>query len=302
MSFMATFSKMLMILFAITMGYLANRLKILDDGSNRKLTKLVLNITIPGLILSAVMTGEAQPEVGTVLSVWKMAAVYYAVELLAVLVVPALLGGTDRQKGVWRFSLLFTNAIFIGYSVLGALYGERAVFYAVLLTLPVNALSFSVGPLMLGGSRRFSWKSLCTPSFLSSVLSLVIVLAGIQVPAYAVEVLGFVGDMTAPLSLLVLGSVLAGMPLGKVFAMPRIWALSLVRLVAMPVLLLVCLRPLGLDPVVLSTGVIIMATPAAVNGFMLAIEHDGDSECMAQTIFLSTLCSIVTIPLVATLI
>ena len=302
MSFMATFSKMLMILFAISMGYLANRLKILDDGSNRKLTKLVLNITIPGLILSAVMTGEAQPEVGTVLSVWKMAAVYYAVELLAVLVVPALLGGTDRQKGVWRFSLLFTNAIFIGYSVLGALYGERAVFYAVLLTLPVNALSFSVGPLMLGGSRRFSWKSLCTPSFLSSVLSLAIVLAGIQVPAYAGEVLGFVGDMTAPLSLLVLGSVLAGMPLGKVFAMPRIWALSLVRLVAMPVLLLVCLRPLGLDPVVLSTGVIIMATPAAVNGFMLAIEHDGDSECMAQTIFLSTLCSIVTIPLVATLI
>ena len=302
MSFMATFSKMLMILFAISMGYLANRLKILDDGSNRKLTKLVLNITIPGLILSAVMTGEAQPEVGTVLSVWKMAAVYYAVELLAVLVVPALLGGTDRQKGVWRFSLLFTNAIFIGYSVLGALYGERAVFYAVLLTLPVNALSFSVGPLMLGGSRRFSWKSLCTPSFLSSVVSLVIVLAGIQVPAYAGEVLGFVGDMTAPLSLLVLGSVLAGMPLGKVFAMPRIWALSLVRLIAMPVLLLVCLRPLGLDPVVLSTGVIIMATPAAVNGFMLAIEHDGDSECMAQTIFLSTLCSIVTIPLVATLI
>ena len=302
MSFMATFSKMLMILFAISMGYLANRLKILDDGSNRKLTKLVLNITIPGLILSAVMTGEAQPEVGTVLSVWKMAAVYYAVELLAVLVVPALLGGTDRQKGVWRFSLLFTNAIFIGYSVLGALYGERAVFYAVLLTLPVNALSFSVGPLMLGGSRRFSWKSLCTPSFLSSVLSLVIVLAGIQVPAYAGEVLGFVGDMTAPLSLLVLGSVLAGMPLGKVFAMPRIWVLSIVRLVAMPVLLLVCLRPLGLDPVVLSTGVIIMATPAAVNGFMLAIEHDGDSECMAQTIFLSTLCSIVTIPLVATLI
>ena len=302
MSFFDTFCEMLVIFFAIAMGYLANRLKILDDGSNRKLTKLVLNITIPGLILSAVMTGEAQPEVGTVLSVWKMAAVYYAVELLAVLVVPPLLGGTDRQKGVWRFSLLFTNAIFIGYSVLGALYGERAVFYAVLLTLPVNALSFSVGPLMLGGSRRFSWKSLCTPSFLSSVVSLVIVLAGIQVPAYAGEVLGFVGDMTAPLSLLVLGSVLAGMPLGKVFAMPRIWALSIVRLVAMPVLLLVCLRPLGLDPVVLSTGVIIMATPAAVNGFMLAIEHDGDSECMAQTIFLSTLCSIVTIPLVATLI
>ena len=300
---MATFSKMLMILFAIAMGYVAHRLQILNDDSNRKLTKLVLNITIPGLILSAVMTGEAQPEVGTVLSVWKMAAVYYLIELGMVLVVPRLLGGTDRQKGVWQFSLFFTNAIFIGYSVLNALYGEWAVFYAVMLTLPVNALSFSVGPLMLGGRRRFSWRSsLCTPSFLSSVVSLVIVLAGIRVPAYAGEVLGFVGDMTAPLSLLVLGSVLAGMPLGKVLAMPRIWILSAFRLVIMPILLLLLLRPMGLDPVVLSTGVIIMATPAAVNGFMLSIEHDGDSECMAQTIFLSTLCSIVTIPLVATLI
>jgi len=301
MSFMATFSKMLMILFAIAMGYFANRLRILDDESNRKLTKLVLNITIPGLILSAVMTGEAQPEMGTVLSVWKMAAVYYLVELAVVLIVPPLLGGTDRQKGVWRFSLFFTNAIFIGYSVLDAMFGQWAVFYAVMLTLPVNALSFSIGPLMLGGRQRFSWRSLCTPSFISSVLSLVIVLTGIRVPAMAGEVLGFVGDMTAPLSLLVLGSVLAGMPLGKVFVMPRIWVLSAFRLVIMPILLLMLLRPLGLDPVVLSVGVIIMATPAAVNGFMISMEYGGDSECMAQSIFLSTLFSVVTIPLVATL-
>ena len=301
MSFSATFGKMMMILFAIGMGYLANRLRILDEEGNRKLTKLVLNITIPGLILSAVMTGEAQPDMGTVLSVWKMAAVYYGVELLTVLVLPPLLGGTAGQKGVWRFSLLFTNAIFIGYSVLGALYGEWAVFYAVMLTLPVNVLSFSLGPLMLGGRRRFNWRSLCTPSLISSVLSLVIVLAGILVPAMAGEILGFVGGMTAPLSLLVLGSVLGGMPLGRVFAMPRIWGLSLFRLVVMPTALLFLLRPMGLDPIVLGVGVVIMATPAAVNGFMISMEYGGDSECMAQTIFLSTLCSMVTIPLVTTL-
>jgi len=227
--------------------------------------------------------------------------VYYVAVMAVVLIVPPMLGGTDRQKGVWRFSLFFTNAIFIGYSVLDAMFGQWAVFYAVMLTLPVNALSFSIGPLMLGGRQRFSWRSLCTPSFISSVLSLVIVLTGIRVPAMAGEVLGFVGDMTAPLSLLVLGSVLAGMPLGKVFVMPRIWVLSAFRLVIMPAQLLMFLRPLGLDPVVLSVGVIIMATPAAVNGFMISMEYGGDSECMAQSIFLSTLFSVVTIPLVATL-
>ena len=101
---------MLMILFAIAMGYLANRLRIFDAESDRKLTKLVLNITIPCMILASVMTGEALPELGTVLSVWKMMAVFYGVEVVFVLAVHPILGGSAAQKGVWRFSLFFPNA------------------------------------------------------------------------------------------------------------------------------------------------------------------------------------------------
>lgn len=292
---------MLMILFAIAMGYLANRLRIFDAESDRKLTKLVLNITIPCMILASVMTGEVLPELGTVLSVWKMMAVFYAVEVVFVLAVPPVLGGSAAQKGVWRFSLFFPNAMFIGYPVLEALFGESAIFYAVMLTLPFNVLSYSVGPLMLGGFRRFSRRSLCTPCMISSVLSLLIVLLGIQVPPMAGRVLDFVGDLTAPLSLLVLGSILAGMPVGKVLTMPRIWIFAAFRLVIMAGAALLILNRMGLDPVVMGVGVVVMAMPAAVNGVMICMEYGGDSECMAQTIFVTTLLSIVTIPLIAML-
>lgn len=136
---------------------------------------------------------------------------------------------------------------------------------------------------------------------ISSVLSLLIVLTGIQAPPMAGRVLDFVGDLTAPLSLLVLGSILAGMPVGKVLTMPRIWIFAAFRLVIMAGAALLILNCMGLDPVVMGVGVVVMAMPAAVNGVMICMEYGGDSECMAQTIFVTTLLSMVTIPLIAIL-
>ena len=57
--------------------------------------------------------------------------------------VPHLLGGTVKQQCVWRYSLIFSNMAFIGYPVSVALFGQEALFYAVILVLPFNLLSYS---------------------------------------------------------------------------------------------------------------------------------------------------------------
>lgn len=69
----------------------------------------------------------------------------------------------------------------------------------------------------------------------------------------------------------------------------------------MPAALLLLLRPMGLDPVVLGVAVIEMAMPVAVNGAMLCLQFDGDIDSMAQTIFLTTILSVATVPMVALL-
>ena len=115
------------------------------------------------------------------------------------------------------------------------------------------------------------------------------------------EMLDFVGDITVPLSLLVVGSLLAGMSAGQVLRSPKLWLLTAIRLLLLPVALCLVLRALGIDSLVLGIAVTQMAMPVAVNGTLLSMEYGGDTECMSQITFLPTAASIVTIPIVAVL-
>lgn len=301
MSFFDTLAEMLVLLFAIAAGFAANRLGILGGETDRKISRLLLSITLPCMILGSVCTGEALPERTVVAGVLGVAAVFYLLEFAFVLVVPPLLGGTPGQKGVWRYTLTFPNVAFIGYPVVTALFGPEALFYAVILVLPFNLMTFTLGPLMLTGAKRFSLKQMFSPCVVASILALGLTLGRVRPPAVIGEALDFVGGVTVPLSLLFVGSLLAGMPLGRMLASPRLWVLTAVRLLAMPMTLCVLLRWMGIDALILGVAVTQMAMPAAVNGSLLCMEYGGDAECMAQVTFVSTLSSIVTIPILAAL-
>ena len=301
MSFFDTFLEMLVILFAIACGCAANRLGILGGETDQKISGVLLKITMPCMILGAVSTGETLPEASTVLGILKVALVFYLLEFAFCAVVPPVVGGTPGQKGVWRYALAFPNVGFIGYPVAVALFGPEALIYAVILVLPFNLMAFTLGPLMLTGAKRFSLRQMFSPAAVAALLALILALSRLRPPAIVGEALEFVGSITVPLSLLFVGSLLAGLPLGAMFTSPRLWILTAVRLLAMPVALFPLLRALGAGELLLRVAVIEMGMPTAVNGSMLCMEHGGDAECMAQITFVSTLASIVTIPVVAAL-
>lgn len=301
MSFLDTFCEMLVILFAISMGYVANRLHILGGEMDQKVSKLLLNITIPALILGSVISGSNLPDTGTILTILGVTAIFYGVQIIIAMIVAPILGGNAGQKGVWRYALTFPNTAFIGYPVTVALFGQGALFYAVIVNLPSNIMAYTLGTLMLTGTGRFRWKQLLTPGVISSVLALILALTPIQPPALVGEMLNFVGNITVPLSLLVVGSLLAGLPARQIFASARLWVLSVLRLMGLPVLLWLILRWMGIDTLLLNVAVILTGMPVAINGSMLCMEYGGDSECMAQSTFFTTLASIITIPLIAAL-
>lgn len=301
MSFFDAFSEMLVLLFAIVLGYAANRLGILDAEMNRKVSRLLMTFTMPCTILAAVVTGDALPGLAEVLSILEAAVVFYAMEAVFMLAVPRLLGGPAAQKGVWRYTLAFPNVGFIGYPVAVALFGPDALFYAVVLALPFNLLSFALGPLLLVGAKRFRARQMLSPCVIAALAALFLALSGLRPPALVGECLDFVGGITVPLSLLMVGSLLAGLPVGQVFASPRLWVLSALRLLVMPAALWLVLGRMDFSYMVAGVAISQMAMPAAVNGSMLCMEYGGDTQCMAQITFLSTLASIVTIPLVAAL-
>ena len=299
MSFLDTLSEMLVLLFAIVVGYVVNRLGILDEEADRKISKLLLDVTLPSMILGAVCTGDELPERSVILGMLGVAAVFYLMEFAFALLVPPLLGGTPGQKGVGRFTLVFGNIGFIGYPVAVALFGPEALIYAVILVMPFNLMAFTLGPLMLTGAKRFSLRQMFSPAAVAALTALILTLSRLRPPAMIGEALEFVGSITVPLSLLFVGSLLAGLPLGSMFASPRLWLLTAVRLLVMPAALFLVLRTLGTAPMILGVAVIEMGMPIAVNGSMLCMEYGGDTDYIARVTFLSTLASIVTIPLLA---
>ena len=299
MNFFDVLAEMLVILFAIAAGYGANRLGYLGGETDQKLSKLILNITMPAMIVAAVITGEELPEISVILSILEVGVAFYVLEFAFVLTVPKLLPGTAGQKGVYRYTLAFPNVGFIGYPVAVALYGEGALFYAAILALPFNLLSYSLGPLMLAGAGRFRWRQLLSPCIVASVLGLVLALTRLRPPAMVGEMLDFVGSITVPLSLLVVGSLLAHMSPGKVLRSPKLWVLSVLRLLVMPAFLCLVLRGMHIEAMVLGIAVSQMGMPVAVNGTLLSMEYGGDTEAMAQVTFLTTLGAIVTIPVLA---
>lgn len=299
MSFFDTLSEMLVLLFAVAAGFLANRLGILGGETDKKISKLLLTLTLPAMILGSVCTGDALPEPSVVLGTLGVALVFYLLEFVFVLAAPPLLGGTPGQKGVWRYTLAFPNVAFIGYPVVSALFGPEALFYAVILVLPFNLMTFTLGPLLLTGAKRFSLRQMFSPCVVSSALALALALARLRPPAVIGEALDFVGGVTVPLSLLFVGSLLAGIPLGRMLVSPRLWILTALRLLVLPAALCFLLRRMGTDALILGVAVTQMAMPAAVNGSLLCMEYGGDAECMAQVTLVSTLAAIITIPILA---
>ena len=299
MNFFDVLGEMLVILFAIVAGIVAKRLGYLGGETDQKISKLLLNITLPSMILASVITGDELPEVGVILSVLEVAAVFYVLSFVFALLIPRFFPGAPAQKSVWRYALAFPNVGFIGYPVAVALFGQEALFYAVILALPFNLISYSVGPLMLSGAVRFRWQQLLSPCIISSAGALVLALVRLRPPALVGEMLDFVGSITVPLSLLVVGSFLADIPVKQVFRSVKLWLLSAVRLLAMPATLCLILRLMHVDSLVLGIAVTEMAMPVAVNGTLLSMEYGGDTACMAQITFLTTLGSTLTIPIVA---
>lgn len=299
MSFIDTLNQMLVILFAVAMGYVAHQFGYLGPEINQKLSKIIIHIGIPALTLAAVMNNSDGPGLEELMGVaWTM-LLFYDLSFGLAVILPRFIGGTKLQQGVWRFSMVFSNAAFVGYPVVEGLFGVEGLFYAVMIVLPMTLFNFTIAPLMLSGTLRFDWRKMVTPGTICAILALAMTLTGWRPPAIVGEMMDMVGDITIPLSLLALGSMLAAMPAKSVLGSPRLWVLSVIRLFVMPGALALVLGLLGIDQILKSVAVILIGMPVAVNGSMMCLEFGGDADTMAKGVFLSTVLCILTIPIVA---
>lgn len=315
MDFLYVFSKMIQLFLIIMIGYIACRCGAFGKEARLHVTRLVLNVAIPGVTLSSVLNQSSLPSPKEILGLFAVAFSSYLVLLAGAFIVPKLLRVKKQEEGIYRFMTAFANVGFIGYPVTQAIFGEKAVFYTCVFNLPFNFLAFSVGVVFIQKSAALmrgedagtaghtvSWKTFMTPCLISSVLAVFLAFTGIKAPAIIGDTCKMLGDITTPAALLVIGSSLAEMPVREMFSNGKVYLFSAFRLLILPLVVFFLYRMFVTDALLLGVCVVISAMPVATNGTMLCLQYEADEKLMAQGTFITTLASLITIPILAMLV
>lgn len=292
---------MITLLALVAAGYACGKLGYLDGEFDRRLSRLVINITCPALILSSAMTGTL-PDRRFILPLLIISVVTYALLTIVAYTLPSLFVKNSDTAGAAGFAMMFGNVGFMGYPVVASLFGHEAVFYAAVLNVVNTFAVFTIGTMLITGrgevgNERFQKKVLYSTPMLAAYLTIAIVAFEIDgIPEYISKPLSMLGDITVPAALLIVGSSMSQLPKRAMLGNSTVYVTVLFRLLLLPVALFYLTRLMGFDSFVVNVNTVVVAMPVATYGTILCLKYEKDTTFMAEVTFISTLLSMLTIP------
>ena len=302
MDIMIIINQMIILFALIMMGYVAGKLKILTRDGGKVVSKLIINVTYPCLILHAVMNSDIGMSGTNIIVYLLMVILVYIIGLAIGIPVSRLLClGSAKHKAdqnLYCYMCVFANVAYMGLPVCFAIFGPESVFYVALFSIVFNLLNFSLGIYLVSGkSSNFKVMNLINPSLIAAFLSVPIAIFGFRAPDIIMEITRLAGNMTVPGVMLVIGSALSILPVKNVVIQWRIYPVALVRLFIAPVITWLILSQFITSGVVLGVLVILSGMPVAMAATMLAFEYGGNERIASSGTFITTVLSVVTIPL-----
>ena len=205
---------------------------------------------------------------------------------------------------------VFSNIGFMGFPVIAALYGSGALLYAALFTIPYNILIYTYGVSAMSPETKspeapekekgsaFLLKRILNVGVIACIATMIVYLCKIPVPGMIADTATHLSNLTAPLSMMVIGASLATIDLKKLFADVRLLIFSVVKLLIIPVVGVLIVKQFVSNEVICGVCLIMLATPVGSMTAMLAQQYDGDYEMATKGVALTTILSVATIPLV----
>lgn len=293
---------MLELFIIMIIGYVAAKLKFLDKNSETKLSWIVVNLSLPMLVISSVLGKEGK--LTDVMDYLLYGTVFYLACIPFAYICCKLLFVKKKNMGTYQFMLIFSNCSFMGYPVMEAVLGKESIFYMSIFNMPFNVMAFSYGIFLLsrGGenSVKFNPKKLINPGIIASIFAVIIYATGINLPKFLGDACTSLGSITTPLSMIVLGVSLAHVPVRDLLIEFRLYPIALIRLIALPFITYAVVRLFTEDPMMIGVSVGTAAMPVASMCVMLSNLYGGNVKLASLGVFITTAASTVTIPMVLT--
>ncbi len=301
--------KILPLFLLIIIGYVARKINFIDSDIKGHLSKVVLNITLPFYIIIAMQfdfSKELLYKSGMLLVI---SAGFYIGSLILSDLFAKLFRLKGKKRDIFQYMFIFSNTGFMGYPLIFEIAGEKGLFYAAIFNLGFNVMTWTVGVYIMSRHEntdktpmKEKLMHLLNPSLFAVVIGFSLFILSIKLPDSLYTTFSMVGKSTTPLSMMFIGIILSESNIKEIFGNVLVWLISLFRLIIMPMITFGILKILGFDGLLLLVPVILAATPAAVNGAILAGRYNNDYELASKCIFISTLLSLATIPIVLAII
>jgi len=325
--------KVLAIFLLMAAGFVVGRLKVLPEGSDATLNVLLIKVVTPCMILSSITSKELTDDtLSMTLQTFVGSVVFFAVAgVLGYFFAKHMLRVSPSSNiGVYTFAFASINTGFMGFPVTLALFGQDIFYLMVMQNVILTVYLYSAGPLMLklgcassealpagaadtssaaqtvsatgsGSALKSFFKSFWNPNAVSSVISLVMLFAGLHLPKLIFEPVQTLGDATIPLSMLLVGLQLSESNISGLIKNGKILAFSLVKMLLLPVLTFFAVNWLPLAVSVKICLIFAAVFPVAVAVAPVTAMENKNSLAAAELIAITTLLSVGTIPLFATL-
>lgn len=313
---------MIMITLLIALGFISYKKGILNDKAGVAISALIVNITNPCLMLSSLL-GSDERVSGRLLMLGLLGAVItYALLLIIAELIPIIFKVEKSERYCYYLLTLFGNIGFIGIPLTSAVLGNDALVYVCFHNLVFSFIVYTVGIGKIAAAARESGESgepknrppasslpirkriiyslilMINPGTIAALLGLVLYVTGRSLPNLLLLTVDYAGRSTTFLSMMVLGIAVAKMPLMRVIRNYRLLIFSLVRLILVPVMILFVLKLFIHDELIIYTSALMLAVPAGNMPLIMATGKGLKADTISDGIVLSTVLSIITIPII----
>lgn len=288
----------------IAIGYGSVKCGYLSVDYKEIISKVIKKITLPLLIITSMMSKELSSEVLVNTGISALSAVVVIVLLYGVGLLSAkMFRLKEPTKTVHSLVAATGNVVFLGYPVISAVYGADGLYYAVIYGIVNDLFLWSIGVYLVNKSTgkstsKEAFKKLLNPNTLSCVVGILFMLLGVKLPKTLFDTLSGVGHLTTNLSMIFIGMVLSTVNIAKIYKRVSMLAIIVLKMVITPVCAAILLSKFGVNPVVCGAIVLQIAMPAQTVMSIMTNEAGSDVAYSAEYIFLSTIISIGTLPLV----
>lgn len=324
MSITVVLQQMVIIFILIGIGMILYRRKMLSEEGSKQISGLIINVTNPALLICSALEDGPKASLSDLGIAFVSYAAIFAILIGAGFLFAYILRVPKNLRYAYQMLTVFGNVGFIGIPLASAVLGSESLIFVSIFNLLFNLLIYTFGisllqraaarqakegillsteqvkdgaiaPVNRIGSSRLH--KLVNAGTISAAITIIVYLGNFRVPVILSSALSYTGRATTLLSMLVLGVSVAQMAPKEIFSHPKLYAFTLLRQVLLPFGCMLLMRCFLDNKLILNTMLLMVAVPAANMPLMLAKQMDMETESISQAIILTTVLSLVTVPL-----